>query len=81
LEWLGWIAAVVLVITLSAQVKKNWDEKKLKGVNPILYYGQAFASLSFALYSYTINSWVFVVTNTIAFLSAIIGIYLVHRYK
>ena len=81
MEWLGWIAAVVLVITLFAQVKKNWAEKKLKGVNPALYYGQAFASLCFALYSFTINSWVFVVTNTLAFLSAIIGIYLVHRYK
>jgi uncharacterized protein with PQ loop repeat len=71
----------MLVITLFSQVKKNWDEKKLKGVNPLLYYGQAVASLCFALYSYSINSWVFVVTNVIGFLSALVGIYLVHRYK
>ena len=45
MEWLGWAAAVVLVITLFSQVKKNWQEKKLKGVNPLLYYGQAVASL------------------------------------
>ena len=45
MEWLGWAAAVVLVITLFSQVKKNWEEKKLKGVNPLLYYGQAVASL------------------------------------
>ena len=51
MEWLGWAAAVVLVITLFSQVKKNWEEKKLKGVNPLLYYGQAVASLCFALYS------------------------------
>ena len=81
MEWLGWTAAVVLLLTLFAQVKKNWEEKKLKGVNPALYYGQAIASLFFAVYSVTINSWVFVFTNTLAFLSAIIGIYLVHRYK
>jgi uncharacterized protein with PQ loop repeat len=80
-EWLGWAAAVVLVITLFSQVKKNWEEKKLKGVNPLLYYGQAVASLCFALYSVSINSWVFVVTNALGFLSALVGIYLVHRYR
>ena len=81
MEWLGWTAAVVLVITLFSQVKKNWEEKKLKGVNPLLYYGQAVASLCFALYSVSINSWVFVVTNALGFLSALVGIYLVHRYR
>lgn len=81
MEWLGWAAAVVLVITLFSQVKKNWEEKKLKGVNPLLYYGQAVASLCFALYSVSINSWVFVVTNALGFLSALVGIYLVHRYR
>jgi uncharacterized protein with PQ loop repeat len=80
-EWLGWSAAVILVITLFAQVKKNWEEKKLKGVNPLLYYGQAAASLCFALYSLSISSWVFVVTNALGLLSAIVGIYLVHRYR
>ena len=81
MEWVGWAAAVILVITLFAQVKKNWEEKKLKGVNPLLYYGQAVASLCFALYSFSINSWVFVVTNVLGFLSALVGIYLVHRYR
>ena len=81
MEWLGWAAAVVLVITLFSQVKKNWEEKKLKGVNPLLYYGQAVASLCFALYSVSINSWVFVVTNALGFLSALVGIYLIHRYR
>ena len=81
MEWLGWAAAVVLVITLFSQVKKNWEEKKLKGVNPLLYYGQAVASLCFALYSYSINSWVFVVTNVLGLVSALVGIYLVHRYR
>lgn len=81
MEWIGWAAAVILVITLFSQVKKNWEEKKLKGVNPMLYYGQAVASLCFALYSFNINSWVFVVTNVLGFLSALVGIYLVHRYR
>ena len=81
MEWLGWLAATVLVITLFAQVRKNWKEHKLKGVNPLLYYGQALASLCFAVYSLTINSWVFVVTNLLSLSAAIIGIYLVHRYR
>ncbi len=81
MEWLGWAAASILLATLFSQVKKNWQEKKLKGVNPFLYYGQALASLLFALYSLTINSWVFAVTNTLGLLSALVGIYLVHRYR
>ena len=81
MEWLGWAAAVILLITLFSQVKKNWEEKKLKDVNPFLYYGEAVASLLFAIYSLTISSWVFAVTNTLGLVSALIGIYLVHRYR
>ena len=81
MQWLGWLAASILLTTMFAQVRKNWIERKLKGVNPLLYYGQALASLCFAVYSLTINSWVFVVANTIALATAIIGIYLVHRYR
>lgn len=81
MEWFGWAAAAILVVTLFSQVKKNWEEKKLKGVNPLLYYGQAVASLFFAIYSWSIDSWVFVVTNVLGLVSAIVGIYLVHRYK
>jgi uncharacterized protein with PQ loop repeat len=80
-EWVGWIAAIILVMTLFSQVKKNWEEKKLKGVNPLLYYGQAAASFCFAIYSFSIGSWVFVITNALGLLSAMIGIYLVHRYR
>jgi uncharacterized protein with PQ loop repeat len=80
-EWFGWLAAGILVITLVSQVHKNWKEKKLKGVNPMLYWGQAAASLLFTIYSYDIGSWVFVVTNAIGFISAMIGVYLIHRYK
>jgi hypothetical protein len=64
-----------------AQVRKNWRERKLKGVNPLLYYGQALASLLFAVYSLTISSWVFAVTNTLGLVAALIGIYLVHQTR
>ena len=81
MQWLGWVAALILLTTMFAQVRKNWRERKLKGVNPLLYYGQALASLCFAVYSLTINSWVFVVTNTLGLVAAIIGIYLVHQCR
>lgn len=81
MEWVGWTAAFILVITLFAQVAKNLKEKKLRGVNPLLYYGQAAASLCFVLYSYNLGAWVFVVANSLGLLSAMIGIYLVHRYR
>ena len=81
MEWLGWLAASILLVTMFAQVRKNWRERKLKGVNPLLYYGQALASLLFAVYSLTISSWVFAVTNTLGLVAAIIGIYLVHQCR
>ena len=81
MQWLGWLADSILLITLFAQMRKNWKEHRLKGVNPLLYYGQALASLCFAVYSLTINSWVFVVTNILGYVAAIVGIYLVHRYR
>ena len=81
MQWLGWVAALILLTTMFAQVRKNWRERKLKGVNPLLYYGQALASLCFAVYSLTINSWVFAVTNTLGLVAAIIGIYLVHQCR
>ncbi len=80
MEWVGWIAASILVVTLFAQVRKNWEEKRLKGVNPLLYYGQAIASLCFAIYSLSIGSWVFAVSNILGLGAAMVGIYLVHRY-
>ena len=80
-EWIGWAAAFILVLTLYAQVLKNLKEKKLRGVNPLLYYGQALASLGFVFYSFSLSSWVFVITNSLALISAVIGIYLVHRYR
>ncbi len=81
MEWLGWIAAAILVVTLGAQVRKNWIEKKMKGVNPLLYWGQASASLCFALYSLSIDAWVFVISNVLGLVSAMIGIYLLYRYR
>ena len=81
MEWLGWLAASILLVTMFAQVRKNWRERKLKGVNPLLYYGQALASLLFAVYSLTISSWVFAVTNTLGLVAAVIGIYLVHQCR
>lgn len=81
MEWLGWLAASILLVTMFAQVRKNWRERKLKGVNPLLYYGQALASLLFAVYSLTISSWVFAVTNTLGLVAAAIGIYLVHQCR
>jgi MtN3 and saliva related transmembrane protein len=80
-EWVGWAAAVILVVTLFAQVRKNLREKRMRGVAPALYYGQAAASLGFAVYSFSIGSWVFLVTNGLGLLGAMIGIYLVHRYR
>lgn len=44
-----------------------------------LFVGQLAASLGFIIYSYVLRNWVFVVTNALMALSAIIGVFIVVR--
>lgn len=80
-DLLGWASSTVLVITLFVQVRKQWHDKTSKGVSPFLFIGQLAASVGFLVYSITIDSWVFVVTNTLTSLAAICGLWITLRQK
>ena len=73
-EWIGWTSSVVLIFALSAQVRADWKSGSKRGASSWLYFGQLFAEAGFIAYSYLVNNWVFVVTNTLLFLLSVAGI-------
>ena len=79
-EWVGWICSVVLILTMLAQVAKEWATPKPKGVSRWLYRGQLGAEAGFVYYSWAVGNWVFVVTNTLLFLINLAGV-IVHAVR
>jgi MtN3 and saliva related transmembrane protein len=82
-ELIGWISSAVLLVTLGRQVYSQWKSERAVGVSRWLFIGQLAASVGFAIYSWLLNNWVFLVTNIALLLTAILGeiIYLRNRRK
>ncbi len=77
---LGLIATAILVVTLTAQTLKQWRERSTTGIARWFFLGQVSASVFFILYSLSIGSLLFAVTNLLILLSAFAG-YLVLRWN
>jgi hypothetical protein len=71
----------VLVLTLARQVYTQWREKTSKGISKWLYIGQVFASVGFIAYSWLVENWVFVVTNTLILLNTFVGLGIVFYHR
>ena len=80
-EILGWTSSVVLLLTIATQIRKQWTDRSASGVSRWLFFGQLAASLGFTIYSVLVHNWVFVVTNGLMVLSAILGAILTARFK
>lgn len=78
---IGWASALVLLLTVSSQVWKQWRTKTSAGVSKWLFIGQISASLGFVIYSFALDNWVFVFTNAFLMLTAILGQFLFLRNK
>lgn len=72
-DLLGWAATVVLIATLSRQIYKQHQSRSVEGVSTWLFVGQITASLLFIAYSALLGSSVFVVTNTLILVTAVVG--------
>lgn len=83
IEILGWLSSFILVLTIGKQIYKQWQEGSSKAVSKWLFLGQMAASTGFLVYSIGVWSPVFIVTNALMMLSAIVGflIVLVHRKR
>ncbi len=80
-ELVGWCSSFVLMLTIARQVYKQWHEKTSEGVSKWLFIGQMTASLGFTIYSWLVNNWVFVVTNLVMLVSAVVGLGIVLRHR
>ncbi|RYZ16197.1 MAG: hypothetical protein EOO70_05015 [Myxococcaceae bacterium] len=75
---IGWTASAILLATLVRQIVKQYKEGG-EGVSHWLFIGQSLASLGFIAYSVLLGNWVFIVTNSLILLTAIIGFVLQRR--
>ena len=80
-EIIGWASSLILLATLIKQVYKQWREGTSEGVSKWLFVGQMSASLGFTIYSWLVNNWVFVVTNSVMLLSALVGLGIVLHHR
>jgi uncharacterized protein with PQ loop repeat len=80
-ELIGWTAAAILLLTLGRQVYTQWRDRTSTGVSRWLFVGQCAASVGFVVYSWLLDNWVFVVTNALILLTAVVGevVYLRNR--
>ena len=75
---IGWTSSAILLATLVRQIVKQQSEQQ-GGVSHWLFIGQTLASLGFVIYSWLVGNWVFIVTNSLILLTAIIGFVLQRR--
>jgi len=70
---IGWVSSLVLLGTLGQQVRKQWQSKDSGGVSTWLFVGQLAASVGFSIYSFLLENWVFLTTNLLLVLNALVG--------
>jgi len=82
-ELVGWVSSFILVLTISKQIYKQWQEGSSENVSKWLFIGQMAASLGFTIYSWLVGNWVFVITNLLMLINGLIGlgIVLYHRKR
>jgi len=72
-DLIGWSASAILLATLARQTWRQWREPDPRGVSRWLFVGQIAASLGFIAYSWLLRNWVFIVTNLLILVTAIVG--------
>ncbi len=72
-EVIGWVSSIILFLTVSRQIYKQWQAGTSEGVSMWLFAGQIAASLGFAIYSWLLWNPVFIFTNILMVLNGIVG--------
>lgn len=72
-EVIGWSASAVLIATLAKQIHKQATDLNAEGVSRWLFVGQMVASVGFIVYSWLVHNWVFIATNSLILLTALVG--------
>lgn len=72
-DLVGWGASAVLIATLARQTWHQWRDPDPRGVSHWLFLGQTAASVGFVVYSWLLGNVVFIVTNSLILVTAIVG--------
>lgn len=72
-DMVGWGASAILIATLARQTWHQWRDPDPRGVSHWLFIGQTAASVGFVVYSWLLGNVVFIVTNSLILLTAIVG--------
>ena len=72
-DLIGWASSAILLATIMRQVYTQWKTKSTSGVSHWLFIGQLTASIGYSLYSYLLHNWVFLTSNIVLLLTAILG--------
>jgi len=72
-DLVGWMASAILIATLARQTWRQWRDPDPRGVSRWLFLGQSAASVGFIAYSWLLQNWVFIVTNSLILLTAVVG--------
>lgn len=78
-EVIGWVSSIILLVTIGKQIHKQWQAHSSEGVSIWLFVGQLAASSGFTVYSYLVDNWVFVVTNALMVVNALVGFWITRR--
>jgi len=83
IEIIGWLASATLLATIVTQIVRQWQEGTSQGVSKWLFIGQIAASVGFLVYSVLLHNYVFIFTNSMMLISALVGAAIVryHRSK
>lgn len=76
IDLIGWASSAILLATLLSQIHKQWKHDTAKGVSKWLFIGQLATSVGFTFYSVMKGDLVFIVTNALLAVSAVVGIYI-----
>lgn len=80
-EAVGWISSLILVLTIGKQVYKQWQSESSEGVSKWLFVGQTAASVGFVIYSVLTRNAVFIVTNALMVINALLGLGIVLHHR
>ena len=81
IEVIGWASSIILILTISKQIAKQWHDHTSAGVSTWLFIGQLAASTGFTIYSLLVRNWVFAVTNGIMVMNGLLGYAITVKHK
>ena len=77
----GWLASAMVLVTLVAQIVKQWRSDTSKGVSPWLFVGEIASAILFLWYAIMIHNVVYITTNVLMAVASFVGLGIVFWHR